>query len=167
MCSMGMLFNQILHFTVLIIMLSTKVLANAMKSLPGCPDKCGSITIPYPFGTRIGCYLSQEYYVDCKKLKIWKTDFKLLGISLDGNMRGLVPMGYRCYKNHVVTRSFEPRIKISRFHISNNRNLLTAVGCDSRAIKSIHNDEGYIIGSLSMTNCDPISNGMHKATQAK
>ncbi|TKW01635.1 hypothetical protein SEVIR_8G193700v4 [Setaria viridis] len=26
-------------------------------TLPGCPDKCGDISIPYPFGTKPGCFL--------------------------------------------------------------------------------------------------------------
>uniref|UniRef100_A0A804NRC5 EGF-like domain-containing protein n=2 Tax=Zea mays TaxID=4577 RepID=A0A804NRC5_MAIZE len=25
-------------------------------TLPGCPDKCGNISIPYPFGTKEGCF---------------------------------------------------------------------------------------------------------------
>ncbi|XP_006662191.2 wall-associated receptor kinase 5-like [Oryza brachyantha] len=26
-------------------------------TLPGCPDKCGGVSIPYPFGTKAGCFL--------------------------------------------------------------------------------------------------------------
>lgn len=29
----------------------------APVTLPGCPDKCGQVSIPYPFGTKDGCFL--------------------------------------------------------------------------------------------------------------
>ncbi|KAF7012826.1 hypothetical protein CFC21_026978 [Triticum aestivum] len=29
----------------------------APTTLPGCPDKCGNVSIPYPFGTQDGCFL--------------------------------------------------------------------------------------------------------------
>ncbi|KAL6596894.1 hypothetical protein ACP70R_047028 [Stipagrostis hirtigluma subsp. patula] len=34
-------------------------------ALPGCPDKCGNITIPYPFGTKDGCYFSPGFFISC------------------------------------------------------------------------------------------------------
>lgn len=34
-------------------------------ALPGCPDKCGDISIPYPFGTKEGCYLDINFIVLC------------------------------------------------------------------------------------------------------
>lgn len=155
-----MLLNQVLLLTTLTMMLlGTREPVEAAESLPGCPNKCGSLDIPYPFGTRKGCYLSKEYKVDCKKQQISKTNFKSLDISADGYMHGLIPLGYRCYKNHVVTKWSEPKIDMSRFHISNKGNLLTAVGCDTRADIKTTGGEGYIIGSLSMSYCDQVKNG--------
>ena len=34
-------------------------------ALPGCPDKCGNISIPYPFGTKEGCYFGAGFYIHC------------------------------------------------------------------------------------------------------
>ena len=34
-------------------------------TLPGCPDKCGNISIPYPFGTKAGCYFDDTFSVTC------------------------------------------------------------------------------------------------------
>jgi hypothetical protein len=34
-------------------------------ALPGCPDKCGNISIPYPFGTKAGCYFDETFSITC------------------------------------------------------------------------------------------------------
>ena len=37
-------------------------------ALPNCPDSCGNVTIPYPFGTTEGCYLNDpavDYFINC------------------------------------------------------------------------------------------------------
>ncbi|CAO2200099.1 unnamed protein product [Urochloa humidicola] len=37
-------------------------------TLPGCPDKCGNISIPYPFGTKEGCYFDPSFEVVCNEV---------------------------------------------------------------------------------------------------
>ncbi|XP_024977073.1 wall-associated receptor kinase 2-like [Cynara cardunculus var. scolymus] len=75
-------------------------------------------------------------------------------------MRGFLPMGYRCYnKTRGLISASEPRIALSRFPISSTHNLLTAVGCDTRANIKAYEGEDYITGCLSMTGCDGLTNG--------
>lgn len=147
---------------ILILMMLIAVLIDtiAAQSLPGCQDKCGDVTIPFPFGTKNGCYLSTLYKVNCDKLPIWNTSFKLINISLDGYMRGSLPIGHRCYnKRHAKTSILEPKIHLSRFPVSGTQNLLTVVGCDARANMKAVNSEDYITGCLSMTGCNMLTNG--------
>ncbi|CAL2252429.1 unnamed protein product [Prunus armeniaca] len=47
-------------------------IASAAKALlpqakPGCPEKCGNLTIPYPFGIGDGCYLRPEFNITCNQ----------------------------------------------------------------------------------------------------
>lgn len=38
-------------------------------SLPGCDDQCGTVQIPYPFGTREGCFLpgDKQFFINCSE----------------------------------------------------------------------------------------------------
>ncbi|KAJ9567829.1 hypothetical protein OSB04_003795 [Centaurea solstitialis] len=159
-------YKQRYHLAVLLaisILLSktTKVASEVTQSLCGCPDRCGDITIPYPFGMKKGCYLSKSYHVKCETLTIASSKFKLLKISLDdGHMRGFLPMGYRCYnKTRGIIRKSEPRIDLGRFPLSASHNLLTAVGCDTRADIKSFEGESYLTGCISMTECARLVSG--------
>ncbi|KAJ0751272.1 putative protein kinase RLK-Pelle-WAK-LRK10L-1 family [Helianthus annuus] len=46
------------HFTILILVILSRTKS---QSLPRCSDKCGNITIPYPFGIEEDCYLDTVY----------------------------------------------------------------------------------------------------------
>ncbi|XP_021772368.1 wall-associated receptor kinase-like 1 isoform X1 [Chenopodium quinoa] len=43
----------------------TTMLTASNTTLPGCPRKCGNLTIPYPFGIGRGCALGDNYVIVC------------------------------------------------------------------------------------------------------
>ncbi|XP_074315013.1 wall-associated receptor kinase-like 6 [Silene latifolia] len=60
--------------------------AAAFPSLakPGCRDKCGNVTIPYPFGMGPSCYYNEWYSITCDNLTptISKFGLQVLQIAL-------------------------------------------------------------------------------------
>ena len=47
-------------------------------ALPNCPDSCGNVKIPYPFGTTEGCYLNDTadiddgyYFINCTTTNLY------------------------------------------------------------------------------------------------
>ncbi|KAA8546476.1 hypothetical protein F0562_002785 [Nyssa sinensis] len=53
----------------------------------GCQERCGNLTIPYPFGTSEDCYLDDSFLIMCNesyKPFLRRSDMKVLNISLDG-----------------------------------------------------------------------------------
>uniref|UniRef100_A0A2N9H449 Protein kinase domain-containing protein n=1 Tax=Fagus sylvatica TaxID=28930 RepID=A0A2N9H449_FAGSY len=52
----------------LILLWATKavVVVNALP-LKDCDDQCGNVTIPYPFGTREGCYMNETFLITCNR----------------------------------------------------------------------------------------------------
>ncbi|KAF3450474.1 hypothetical protein FNV43_RR06557 [Rhamnella rubrinervis] len=55
--SIGLLINNILWSS------ST----TEAQSLPGCPDRCGDLKVPYPFGMAKGCYLADNFFITCNR----------------------------------------------------------------------------------------------------
>ncbi|CAN6248319.1 unnamed protein product [Urochloa humidicola] len=45
-----------LSLRLFLIMVAKAIVAAPPVALPGCPERCGNITVPYPFGTRLGCF---------------------------------------------------------------------------------------------------------------
>ncbi|KAM0005275.1 putative EGF-like calcium-binding domain-containing protein [Helianthus debilis subsp. tardiflorus] len=151
---------NVIVIVILIVILSTKKAESQVaQSLPDCPNKCGNITIPYPFGIRKDCCLSEAYLVNCTTLRVMNTNFKLLNISLDdGLMHGLLPVAYQCYNSDGSVRRSQPIIRLSRFKISSTLNLLTTVGCGTKA-NLMDLDDKYEIACRSNTSCMSLANG--------
>nr|XP_043619873.1 wall-associated receptor kinase 2-like [Erigeron canadensis] len=156
---MGMLLKLLLNLTILVVIQYSRTIA--AQSLPHCRKKCHNVIIPYPFGTREGCYLSKSYFVNCTNLRVFNTSIKVVKILLDGDMRGLLPISSRCYNEHgSETTTSEPIIKLSRFPLGSTQNVLTTVGCDASANMKVAYGDGYITaGSSSNTGCHMVTNG--------
>ncbi|KAI9123046.1 hypothetical protein K1719_005935 [Acacia pycnantha] len=69
-------------------------MAVAAQMNPGCNNKCGNVSIPYPFGTSENCYIDQRFSLNCTTTKspsgedtthqlIYSKNITVLNISLD------------------------------------------------------------------------------------
>ncbi|KAM0038305.1 putative wall-associated receptor kinase, galacturonan-binding domain-containing protein [Helianthus debilis subsp. tardiflorus] len=59
------LFQAYLHL-LLFLSLTTTSIAIPKYAKPECIDRCGSVTIPYPFGIGERCSVNPWYTIDCK-----------------------------------------------------------------------------------------------------
>ncbi|KAI9113224.1 hypothetical protein K1719_015749 [Acacia pycnantha] len=109
----------------------------AGQAKPGCSGACGDLNIPYPFGTREGCYRDENFFVSCdttsaKPIANYSTgNIQVLHISLDGQLRLSGWVGWDCYvpsaSHNFIT------FRLSHFAISNTENKFTVIGCDTYA----------------------------------
>ena len=159
--TMALHSKQMLLMLVLVV-LFTKVATQPM-SLPNCPKKCGSVTIPFPFGFTEGCFLDSTFLINCNKTSNSKklvpflpnTNQTVLNISLNGELHVAWPVAKDCYtKNRVRTEQTIQQINMTHFHISPTRNKLVAVGCDTSGILGVIDSEGnnYTSGCLAWCN---------------
>ncbi|KAI5595889.1 hypothetical protein BDE02_03G169800 [Populus trichocarpa] len=107
----------------------------------GCPDRCGDITIPYPFGTGKDCYKDEWFAVECNKTTnpprafISRIKMEVLNIS--------VKTATATVKSPVISFNCTGRkdggsldLTGSPFVFSDFWNEFIAVGCDTPVLMS-------------------------------
>ncbi|KAK5843770.1 hypothetical protein PVK06_006228 [Gossypium arboreum] len=60
----------------------------------GCPSQCGSVTIPYPFSTKEGCFLNHNFYIHCDESIACLAHMKL--IITDCDRRSVAGLNHGC-----------------------------------------------------------------------
>uniref|UniRef100_A0A6N2JWD3 Protein kinase domain-containing protein n=1 Tax=Salix viminalis TaxID=40686 RepID=A0A6N2JWD3_SALVM len=123
---------------------------------PNCPDHCGNISIPYPFGIGRDCYMDESFDVKCHETStpprafLRRIDMELVNITLEG---GAVVMG------PVISVESLDRHEVLPLNLEGTPffpiyNYFIAVGCNTRA--SLWTKKG----STEHAGCDSIcSNG--------
>ncbi|KAM3682989.1 hypothetical protein ACJW31_12G112400 [Castanea mollissima] len=127
------LHGLLLHQQLLLLLIISAVTAASQLNL--CQSHCGSVKIPYPFGTSWGCYLDESFYINCKNMSgipkpvLANSDIEVLNISLDnGELLVSTPLTRLCFNNG--SSLSQTQSIWSKFPISDRKNKFIAVGCD-------------------------------------
>ncbi|KAL5576220.1 hypothetical protein UlMin_017919 [Ulmus minor] len=157
----------------LLINVAAKPTSQRSTSKPGCPESCGSVNIPYPFGMSPGCYYDHLFRITCnqtfnppKPFFPGTTNNTILNISLeDGELRIETFISRECYNKlgDVITNdSFARSYTIinSKFPVSYTRNKFTAVGCSTQGLIATNFPWAYAAGCVSFcSSYKDIANG--------
>ncbi|XP_062086845.1 wall-associated receptor kinase 2-like [Humulus lupulus] len=172
---------RLLLLQLTILVLGTKTITsqpnNTINNGSSCLDRCGSVSILYPFGTAPGCYYDESFLVTCNyttttinattnsspKLFLPTSNVSILDISLiDGELRVEGPIARNCYNklgNLTSTSSSDydtvSMLTNSKFPISSRRNMLAAVGCDTLVLIRGMKGRNYSAGCIAM--CEQLS----------
>ena len=155
----------LLQFTVIWMLLAAMAAPAAAQAKPGCLDRCGKVSIPYPFGTTKDYYHSEQFLLNCDdsvvphKLTIGE-GVEVVSISPElGELQILNYVGSDCYsRSGELVHNNDPSLSSGlSYTISGRRNKFTAVGCDTYAIvRAYKGEERYTTGCMSV--CDSITN---------
>uniref|UniRef100_A0A7N2MJL9 Uncharacterized protein n=1 Tax=Quercus lobata TaxID=97700 RepID=A0A7N2MJL9_QUELO len=123
---MALVHLAILQLTLLWVVEASIVNTNALPlAKDGCEDHCGDVNIPYPFGTREGCYVNDSFLITSND----------------------------CYnRTGGSARNNQPWLRSGIFPISNTRNKFIAIGCDTNAVIEGSRGTSYTTGCMSL--CD-------------
>ncbi|KAL8146335.1 hypothetical protein AgCh_004179 [Apium graveolens] len=127
---------------------------------PNCRSTCGSLVVPYPFGTTKGCYLenrSNSFLINCTDDTplLGNGNLQVLNISLDGHIHVLAPVSNACYDALGELRDgMRYNLGLSKFQINSTRNKFTVIGCSTLALITGYRVQNYTTGCASV--CDGV-----------
>jgi hypothetical protein len=138
-------------------------------SLPGCPDKCGDVPIPYPFGIGAHCAatsLNNYFNLTCNgttnppRPKVGGV-IEVADISLEhGEMRVLSPVNHICFTSNTTFTKFIGGYELhtTPFLPSPSRNRFTVIGCNTLGLISGYKGTAsqYVAGCYSY--CEGVNN---------
>ena len=134
-----------------------------------CIRTCGSLQIPYPFGTTEGCYLNPSFLITRNESTpfLSPSNLTILNISLDSHeLEVSTPIALECINATASNHSYSnldpgPIDIVLNFPLSDTKNKLTALGCDTfGTINSTKAHMNYTIGCLSFCqSIDSVANG--------
>ncbi|XP_010279594.1 PREDICTED: wall-associated receptor kinase-like 8, partial [Nelumbo nucifera] len=113
--------------------------ASSSLALPGCQDKCGNVSIPYPFGIGSNCSKDSSFEVSCDSTAAaGYTPTISIGFPKASEVIEILPEN----KVKIITNRlwlFNASYNESQyflnlintpFYLSQDRNVFTTVGCD-------------------------------------
>lgn len=137
---------------------------------PGCPDKCGSVDIPYPFGIGTNCFLHKGFGLSCNKtgdkMVPFYRDVEMLNIMLSTAQARLYnQISWQCYEGSTGKRNSSTwRLSLGStiFTLSDFDNRFTLIGCDTLAYNEMkdYSNTSYRPGCVSTCyNLESLRNG--------
>ena len=162
-----MVFHRMLMQVIWVGVILSAIMATTATTfplaLPNCPDSCGNVKIPYPFGTTEGCYLNDTadiddgyYFINCTSNAQGQRqpmigNLNVTSISIESGEIGIqMYNSIDCYDQSgtPLSPNKTATLHFPGFSVSVTKNKFVAVGCDTVAVLN-----GFLNGQPSLVGC--------------
>ncbi|XP_010039081.3 wall-associated receptor kinase-like 22 [Eucalyptus grandis] len=163
---MKIMSNWVFQILLLMVSLTVQASGGAPRfAQPNCAEKCGNVTIPFPFGIGTGCFWDDWYEIVCQQSQtvpiLNKTGLRVLDILLP-NFTSVLLYGMIKVSLPVINSTscqgsgiIQPlNLEGSKFFFSQTWNVFVSVGCNTEA--TVTKSDGKVFRS---TGCRSTCNG--------
>ncbi|VYS46767.1 unnamed protein product [Arabidopsis thaliana] len=127
-----------------------------------CQNKCGNITIEYPFGISSGCYYPghESFSITCKEDRPHVlSNIEVANFNHSGQLQVLLNRSSTCYDEQ-GNETMSDYITFTLDHLSlSSNNKLTAVGCNALSLMETFGMQNYSTACLSLCDSPPEADG--------
>ncbi|KAJ6713173.1 hypothetical protein OIU79_009212 [Salix purpurea] len=104
---------------------------------PGCRDRCGDISIPYPFGIGNNCYMNESFSIECNKTGAFISAINMEVLNISAERAAATVKGPIISSNCSGRENGVPlNLSETPFVFSYYYNVFVAVGCNTQALMS-------------------------------
>ncbi|KAF8007143.1 hypothetical protein BT93_K1212 [Corymbia citriodora subsp. variegata] len=160
--TMKIISNSVFQILLLLVSLTVRASGAATGlAKPRCAEKCGNVTIPFPFGIERGCFLDDWYEIVCQLNHtipiLNKIGLRVLNISLfnafsdgSGTINVSLPLNFANESGQGIEHGDPVNLEGSSFVFSQRWNVFTSVGCDTNATVTSKESAGM---AFTSTGC--------------
>nr|XP_004301029.2 PREDICTED: wall-associated receptor kinase-like 8 [Fragaria vesca subsp. vesca] len=153
------------HMSIMLLLyLSITVLVSGANppqiASPNCPDRCGNVRIPYPFGVEsstskgAGCSLDLGFVINCYPnetavLRLEEQEVQVLDISIEDRTIRVNNFVAKYCQGDGYTSHQPPKLSGTPFTYSQRHNTFVSASCDLLAVVYESDDNPVILGGCS------------------
>ncbi|GMP46942.1 hypothetical protein CsSME_00014904 [Camellia sinensis var. sinensis] len=127
----------------------------------GCVNRCGNLSIPYPFGVEENCYHNEDFFINCSDSQpyLWHGNLHVTNISLDEGELGIMNyISRNCYDllGTPLQSNVDAWLDTANFSIS-TKNKFASIGCDTYGYLRIFENNSFAFATGCVSSCMNIS----------